>query len=107
MVGFKELKAEVDAKMGRVNEMLDVIRQIIKDNIRNDQNEKGLLTQDVDEYLDCLILKQAELDKRLKKDLAHWAKNAKDAKQTASGVKDKIKEAQEKHAREIAQILAE
>ena len=26
MIGFKELKAEVDAKMSRVQEMLDVIR---------------------------------------------------------------------------------
>ena len=72
--------------------MFDVIRYIIRDNILSDQQESVLLTQGVNEYLDCLELRHAQLNNLFKRDEAHWVDNAKIAKKKAAGIKDKMKE---------------
>ena len=72
IVGFKQLKTEVDEKMSRVFEMIYMIRQTLIDNVVNDETESGFLTHGVDEYLECLKLKDAELEKLFEKDFAHW-----------------------------------
>ena len=59
--------------MNRVREMLDVIRQTIRDNIHSvHPQDIGLLTQGADKYLDSLKLKLGELGCLLQKCETHW-----------------------------------
>lgn len=61
MASFKELRAEIDTNMIKVNRAIDVIRKIIHDNIYDDEHEDGLLIHKKEEYLACLDLKQVQL----------------------------------------------
>ena len=56
LAGFKDLKSGIDSKLMKVLDMLNEVRQIIKDNLYSEQRIEGYFIQDEAKYLTCLEL---------------------------------------------------
>ena len=72
LVGFESLKHEIDAVMGEAVEKIDAAEALIRANVRTEQNPDGLLTNEPEEYLDCLKIAHRELQELLARDGTFW-----------------------------------
>ena len=54
LMGFRSLKGEIDTELLVVHERMQKITNIIKENIKNESNPYGYLTQNQQDYLTCL-----------------------------------------------------
>ena len=90
--GFNSLKGEIDEDMAKAHEFLERVRGKIRANVLNEQNPHGLLTNDQNDYRQCLEMNHRDLEQLFRKDEAKWAHNLDDKKKDASQIQAKIKE---------------
>ena len=81
--GFEKLKSEIDTAMMEVHQKIDGVSQMIKANVRSEDNPNGLLVKPSDDYLKCLELQHRDLEVLLRQDDAYWAENFDNAKEKA------------------------
>ena len=69
---------------------------MVKDNLMNDENQSGFLTQAESEYLSCFEIKKLKLSGLLQKDGEVWSQNIKAAKKKTVKNKSEIEKLLEK-----------
>ena len=70
--------------MVKVHEFVDKVRAKIKANALNEQNPNGILTSDLNDYLQCLEMNHRDLKQLLRKDEVKWAQNLENKKRDAN-----------------------
>ena len=90
LIKFTELRAEISAKIDRVEEMIKVIRQDVAANAKSEINQGGLLTQGKEAYLVCLNFSRSKLNQLLSNDETEWCDNVKTTEVEAECLKQKM-----------------
>ena len=83
----------------------EMIRLVIKDNLRSEDNPTGLLTKKEADYLECFELKNRQLGELFEQDEAHWAENLEMIQRQANDIKDQIKALLEKQRLEFENMM--
>ena len=86
IIGMDVLKAQIQEKMAAINERVDDLKNLIRENTVNEVNENGLLTKSQADYFDCLDVKPQQLEQLLRQDEEHWAQNLEMIKKRAADV---------------------
>ena len=60
--GFNSIKGEFDEDMAIMREILDRVRGKVRANALNGQNLQGLLTSDLNDYLQCLEVNHRDFE---------------------------------------------
>ena len=70
------MKFEINSKIAEVYEALRQVIHMVKENVQNEANSEGVLTQGEAKYLMCLDLKyMVFVNASTRLDEAHWAEN--------------------------------
>ena len=90
LFGFQEIKSEIDGKMVRVHEAIDIVRQTIRKNIHSRKNGAGFLSQGEASYLACLETLHVKLEGLLQKDEVTWTENLEKTKNQADDIQKQL-----------------
>ena len=87
LLGFMDLKKEINSRFLLASKSLDEFRNFITDlAVNRERNPIGYLTQNLQAYLDCLSLDEAQLTELLRQDEGHWTETLDKAKQEAQSI---------------------
>ena len=74
------MKGRIHGILLLVQQQLGDVKEIIKSNLRSGESPEGLLTGKSQAYVDCLELKNCELEELFQQDAAFWRENLSRAK---------------------------
>lgn len=69
-----KLERKIDEKMARAHLVLAEIRKTIRENVGRYKNKDGLLTSELEDYLDCIQIDKHKLEELLTRDRQKWEK---------------------------------
>lgn len=88
--GIKSLKSEIEVEMGKVLEGVASVIALILGNLYTQENLRGLLTAQVEDYLKCLNVDFPALEKLLDTDEKEWVENLAQKTKEATEKKNEI-----------------
>ena len=107
LFGFQEIKSEIDGKMVRVHEAVDVVRQTIRRNIHSRKSGAGFLAQGEVSYLACLEMQHVALESLLQKDEITWTENLEKTKNQADDIQKQLEALISKYQEDIEAIFSQ
>ena len=99
--GLAQVKTDIDSRLMVAHTNLDEAKALIKSNLQNTDNPKGVFTGEEKEYMDCLQLGHVKLENLIRKDEAHWEENYIMVQRQAQEIQEQFKQLMDKQQKEI------
>ena len=77
---FKTLKEDICLSLTSINDQITDVKRKIQENLVSKENQNGVLTGDVEDYLACLGVDKVQLNRLLREDEAYWIEKIKNSK---------------------------
>ena len=102
---FNQVKAELDTDMADILSRLQALELKFQANIHNSLNQDGVLTCEINDYLNCLKLNYRGLESLFRKDEIKWDEVLKNARKQASQINSELEYFLEKQTKELEHFL--